>query len=182
ADVEDGSIMPGESELPFDGSIPGVSAGLGLATAAQLAGLSIGGPKGITYSGPDQGALPNLGTSPSVQLRSQTAGRTKGILQAIAARVGKHVALHSIALLVGKYGLPAVSAAFGIGAEDLLFLIAQYTVKRGRRGRRGPHLHTVLKRIKRAERYKHMLRHYASLAGIHRHHAAPVRHRKSRKR
>lgn len=174
--------MPGESELPWDGSIAGTGSSAVSSALALARGFSIGGKDGISYSGGDP--LPNLGTSPSVSLRSQAAGRTRAILRAISARIGKHIALHTVALLVGKWGIPMVAAALGVGAEDLLFLIAQYSTRKSRR-RLGPHLSTVVKRIKKADHYRHMLQKFAHKAGVTRH-AAPspyaFHHRRRKKK
>jgi hypothetical protein len=173
-EAEDGAMLPGEVELPFDGSSPG-SGSAALASASDIAARSLFGRGGVIYNSGD-----NLGTSPAVQSRSEimpypvrSAGtmRARGILGAIAQKVGKRIGLHAIAYAVAHYGIPAAAAAFGVGASDLLFLIGQYSAKRSKR-HRGPHLSTVLKRIKKGQHYEKLLRKYAAKAHVH--HARPA--------
>jgi len=178
-DNEIDDAFPGEEEKPWDAEDTGTSryrpgrAGPDLDLLGSRSGNAL-----LHYRGDNLGTYPKLGGQMQA-FRQQAAARRGSILGHIAARLGRRVALHGIALLVGKWGLPAASQALGVGAEDLLFLIAQYAGMKGKRGRRGPHLHTVLKRIKRGDRYRHMLSKFARKAGIHHH--APRAHKKGRK-
>jgi len=204
------STLPGEDEIPFDpaeavdtgtrgfdgdSAVDPGSSGFPTSQVVQT-GFELS-RRGI-FAGPNLGTWPRDpgGPMPSVGLvgrgggamnaaRAQASARRGAILAAIAARLGRRVALHAVAALVGKWGLPATSAALGVGAEDLLFLIAQYASSKGHRGRRGPHLHTVVKRIKRGDRYRHMLQKWARKAGVHGHRAAapsPFHHRRHKRR
>ncbi len=207
------STLPGEDEIPFDPAeavdtgtrgFDGDSAvdpgSRGTSLSQVLPALldqynQYGYPRPPGFGGRNP---PNLGIAPMPPgspgypggramnaARAQASARRGAILAAIAARLGRRVALHAVAALVGKWGLPATSAALGVGAEDLLFLIAQYASSKGHRGRRGPHLHTVVKRIKSGDRYRHMLQKWAHKAGVHGHRAAapsPFHHRRHKRR
>src|SRR6266702_2765953 len=124
-DNEIDDAFPGEEEKPWDAEDTGSSryrparAGPDLDLLGSREGQAL-----LHYRGDNLGTYPKLGGNMQA-FRQQAAVRRSSILGHIEARLGRRVALHAIALLVGKWGLPAASQALGVGAEDLLFLIAQ---------------------------------------------------------
>lgn len=178
----DSANIPGEDITSF-GMTPRTSD-----FVSRLTSWSVGGPRGIVYQTPGGGSMIPVGPGgPGSRGRRDIFGaqghdRLKAILVAIWNRVGKKIALHAIVALCERWGLPVAASAFGVGADDLTFLIAENAVVRRGRGRRGPHLHTILKRIRRGDRYRHLLQRWSAKAGIHRHRApAYAFHRRTRR-
>lgn len=180
-DAASGAVLPGEDIIPFEGGgMDSSAAANALATAFGSGGtgvsllpadFSFGGPMGLQYKSPSGGGVPAPTPGGGGHPTNPGASRVKAILASITLRIGRHVSLTAAIGYIRKWGLPAASTAFGLGADDLGFLLAYKALRASGRGRRGPHLKTVLKRIHRGKHYEHLLRKYASKAGIH-HHAA----------
>lgn len=173
-----GSLFPEEgSGMAVDF---GTLGNLGTQSVQSVLARGLVGPGGYLY---DTGSgASTQGTSRQlVPVRGGGDVRLKTILLAAAARLGKHIALKGIVHLIKKWGLPAAAGAFGLGADDLLYILARYEV-RPRRGARGPHLRTVVRRIRQGHHYEHLLAKYAAKAHVRRHYApmyrAPPRRRR----
>ncbi|HLQ23037.1 MAG TPA: hypothetical protein VK132_07515 [Gemmatimonadales bacterium] len=141
---------------------------------------------------------PNLGTSPPTYALPGAAAAARGgamsrygaIMRRVAQTTGMRVRLATVLFLIAKIGWAAAAAATGLGAQDLLWLFVRSKTRR--RGARGPHLHTIVKRCRQAARYRAMLSRTAQQCGYghgggRRHHrrAPPYRalghHRRRRK-
>ena len=99
---------------------------------------------------------------------------TQGIVVAASQAVGHRVSRKAIVRFIVKWGWEVAAAAFNLAAQDLMALFVREKSRPHRHY--GPHLYTVLKRIKRGEHYKKMLARYASKAHVH-HATSYHRHR-----
>jgi hypothetical protein len=140
---------------------------------------SVGGRNGIVYRGGggnvatggdvggadvDFGDLPG---GPPYRVMGAGTSRTAMILRAVAQNVGMRIRLRTIVFMIARLGWQAAARATGLGARDLLYLFLKK--KTSRRGRLGPHLRTIEKRCRQADRYRHRV---SKLAGrIHAHRA-----------
>jgi hypothetical protein len=174
-DASAGALLPDEGTTVDFSTIGGLgTAGSVLANTLRI------GPGGsiLNYdsgSGAPGALVPSRSGVPMVQ--NAATQRIKAILLTAAAHIGRRVALNALVALVKRWGLPAAAQAFGLSADDLLFALAAKEMKGRGRGRRGPHLYTLVKRIKRGQRAQHTLTRWAHKAGVRQHHRAPARPR-----
>lgn len=173
-----GAILPGEDIIPFDG---GGFGGLSPVVLAAARSMRLGPFEYSSNDAPGAVAPIPVRARPGQPTKNPATERVRAIIATISAHIGKHVTLRASIQYIRKWGMPSAATAFGVGADDLMFLTAYQTMKQTSRGRRGPHLHTVVKRIKAGERYRHMLSRWARKAGIHHHRAASAPPMKRRK-
>jgi len=145
--------FPGADLIKF-----GAKAGLDWASSPggdlQPADWQVNGSMG--YSGG------NLGVGPRVIPRSQANGVRGGDVLALAsANAGFRITRKTLFYMIKKFGIPAVMQLTRLTAELLLAM----WMKRPKRGSRGPHLRTVVKRVRQGRRYEAMLRKYGVQAG-----------------
>lgn len=168
-----GASMPGSSLVPF---LPLASRAASALIPAQY--FSAGGPNGVRMGA----GVDNLGVTPVVRARSQGGGGARSQLLAAASMAsGVRLTAPALIALVRKWGIPAVMAFTKLTAEALLYLWAT----KSKRGKRGPFLKTVVKRIRRADGYRNMLAKYARKAGIGRgraHSNQPKQFRRKRRK
>jgi len=185
----------GEDEAGYEGGDVGQA---GLPGQSQVPFLGSGSPARPALFDQWMSSNPNLGIfPPSNQLPGAAAAARGGamsrygaIMRHVAQVTGMRVRLATVLFLIAKIGWAAAAAATGLGAQDLLWLFIRSKTRR--RGSRGPHLHTIVKRCRQAARYRAMLSRTAQQCGYghgghHRRRAPPFRalgrpHRQHRRR
>lgn len=160
----------------------------GFAGGGQLAGfkgLSIGGPGGFRVGSGDAsggdvdfGDLPQTG--PGYRVLGAGTSRTSMILRQVAQNVGMRIRLRTIVFMIARLGWMAAARATGLTAKDLLYLFIKK--KTQRKGRLGPHLRTIERRCRQADRYRHRVSKLAGRIHAHRAHAGGGGKRRGRKR
>lgn len=154
---------------------------------SKLAGyFSAGGPKGVRMgTGADVGGadvdfgdLP--GGPPPYRVMSAGTSRTALILRQVAQNVGMRIRLRTIVFMIARLGWMAAARATGLTAKDLLYLFIKK--KTQRKGRLGPHLRTIERRCRQADRYRHRVSKLAGRIHAHRAHAGGGGKRRGRKR
>jgi hypothetical protein len=143
-------------------------------TIEDLLGLR-GGARGRQYQDPTEGGplFPGDGGGEMPMLPGSSCGggppsRKALILRKVCGQVGKRVSAKAIVRFMVKYGPAFTAGATGLPAQDLLYLFADEKMRPHRR--RGPHLYTVVKRIRKGHRLEAMLSRYARKAGAHGYH------------
>jgi len=100
------------------------------------------------------------------------------ILYKAACFIGKRISAKAIVRFIIRWGAAAAANTTGLAANELLALF--FDAKGRPHRRRGPHLYTVVKRIRQGQRYSHMLAKYARKThSLPAHHHHPVARRRS---
>lgn len=87
------------------------------------------------------------------------------IVAAASQKLGKNISKRAIVAFMVKWGADVAGSALGLSKSELYTVLADVKAKPHRR--RGPHLNTMVKRIRRADRYKKTLAKYARKAHVH---------------
>lgn len=126
--------------------------------------ISLGGPMGINFSSGGSGSAAFTPPQGYTAGNIQTVGQFRSMLLKTASqKAGFHVTWKKLLFLLMHYGLAIVKQLTGLDETTILWL----QMNRPHKGRRGPYLRTIEKRVRQAAHYKKRVAHVAHELGLH---------------
>lgn len=124
--------------------IPALPTSIAIKEPTMASSLSIGGPYGINFSG--GGGYSNVNTGNGITI----AGARSALLQNASSNAGFRITWPKLLYMLLHFGIALVKQVTGLDESQILFL----QMNRPHRGRRGPFLRTIEKRVRQADGYK----------------------------